>query len=137
MTFKQAIQSGFANYVNLSGRSTRSAFWFWQLFIWIAGLVFSVFDSALFGTSFLDTGILGAVFMLATFLPGFAVAIRRLHDTDRSGWWLLLVLLPLIGILVLIYFWVQPTQARDNRFGPVPLDYIGATDSGGENDAGY
>lgn len=137
MTFKQAIQSGFANYVNLSRRSTRSAFWFWQLFIWIAGLVFSVFDSALFGTSFLDTGILGAVFMLATFLPGFAVAIRRLHDTDRSGWWLLLVLLPLIGILVLIYFWVQPTQARDNRFGPVPLDYIGTTDSGGENDAGY
>ncbi len=63
---------------------------------------------------------------LATFLPSLAMGVRRLHDTDRSGWWWLLSFIPLIGIIVLIVFWCSEGTRGPNRFGPDPLGGPGA-----------
>ena len=65
-------------------------------------------------------GLFSSVYTLAVFLPGLAVFVRRLHDTNRSGWWLLFGLVPLVGAIVLFIFTVQDSQADANRFGPNP-----------------
>jgi uncharacterized membrane protein YhaH (DUF805 family) len=112
MNFGQAITSGFSNYVNFSGRAIRSEYWYWVLFIILCEIVTSIIDYAL-GFQ-LTTGIFG----LATFLPSLSVAIRRLHDLDRSGWWIFLVLIPLIGAIVLIVWYCTKGTEGSNRFGP-------------------
>ena len=68
-----------------------------------------------------NTTVLSSIWSLATFLPSLAVGIRRLHDTDRSGWWWLISFIPLIGIIVLIVFWCSAGIPGSNRFGPDPL----------------
>jgi uncharacterized membrane protein YhaH (DUF805 family) len=65
-------------------------------------------------------GILGGLFALAMLIPSISVGVRRLHDTDRSGWWLLLGLIPVIGAIVLIVFYLLDSQPGENRFGPNP-----------------
>ena len=115
MTFAQAIRSGFFNYVNFRGRAARSEFWFWILFTVVGGLVAEIFDFAFF-SAVTGHSPLTDIFQLGTFLPGLAVAVRRLHDTDRSGWWLLLLLVPVIGWLVLLFFVVQPGTPGPNQF---------------------
>jgi uncharacterized membrane protein YhaH (DUF805 family) len=120
MTFSQAIRSGFSNYVNFRGRAARSEFWFWILFTVLGGLVAEIFDFALF-SAVTGHSPLTDIFQLGTFLPGFAVAIRRLHDNDRSGWWLLLGLVPLVGMIVLIVWWCTKSTRGYNRFGANPL----------------
>jgi uncharacterized membrane protein YhaH (DUF805 family) len=119
MNFSQAITSGFSNYVNFSSRAIRSEYWYWVLFIILAEIVTSIIDFAL-GFQ-LTTGIFG----LATFLPSLAIAIRRLHDLDRSGWWILLVLIPLIGAIVLIVWYCSKGTEGSNRFGPDRLATMG------------
>ena len=99
MTFTDAIGTCFRKYVNFAGCASRSEFWWWVLFTVIVTLVF---QRVSYGLS--------AAFSLATLLPNIAVGVRRLHDTNRSGWWLLLYLLPVIGWIVLIVFWVEPGQ---------------------------
>jgi uncharacterized membrane protein YhaH (DUF805 family) len=118
MTFIQAIQSGFSNYVNFSGRAIRSEYWFWVLFAVIGEAVGSGLDYTIFATS---TGLFYSVFALAVFLPSLAVAIRRLHDLDRSGWWFLIVLIPIVGGILLIVWFCSPGTPGPNRFGPDPL----------------
>jgi uncharacterized membrane protein YhaH (DUF805 family) len=113
MTFSEAIKDGFDHYVKFDGRARRSTFWYWVLFGFLVGIVANIIDAAL-GTNPAVSGLVG----LALFLPGLSVAIRRLHDTGRSGWWYLIVLIPLIGIIVLIVFWVQEGDAGDNEYGP-------------------
>jgi len=122
MTFVDAIKSAFQNYVTFSGRAQRSAYWWWALFIFLGNLAAGFIDATLFGGGPDSTGgPLGLVFALATFLPSLAVAGRRLHDRDMSAWWLLLGLIPLIGFLVLLFFFVQKGTDGPNRFGPDPL----------------
>lgn len=121
MNFVEAIRSGFTNYVTFTGRTQRSGYWYWVLFIVLGNLVFSAVDTALFqATPDQPVSLLGGVFALATFLPSLAVGVRRLHDIDRTGWWLLLYLIPVIGFLVLLYFLVQRGTRGANRFGPDP-----------------
>ena len=84
------------NYVGFEGRAQRAEYWYFTLINLIAGLIFSYVSPTL-----------QAVYALAVFLPALAVAVRRLHDTERSGWWLLLIFLPLIGAIILIIFLVQ------------------------------
>jgi uncharacterized membrane protein YhaH (DUF805 family) len=115
MNFVEAIQSGFSNYVNFSGRAQRSAYWWWFLFVIIVDIVASLIDGML------GVQIVAALAGLAMLLPSIAVGVRRLHDTDRSGWWLLIGLIPLIGAIVLIIFFVQKGTTGPNRFGPDPL----------------
>ena len=120
MNFGQAITSGFSNYVNFSGRAVRSEYWYWVLFVILVDIVTNIVDLAL-GVQ-VTTGLFG----LAVFLPGLAVAVRRLHDLDRSGWWFLLVLIPLIGWIVLIVWYCTKGTAGANRFGADRLASVGA-----------
>lgn len=119
MNFSEAIKSGFQNYANFSGRAQRSAFWYWVLFAFLAGLVTVAIDTAIFGAeSFMP---INSLFTLATIIPNISVAARRLHDIDRTGWWQLLHLIPLIGTIVLIVWFASRGTSGPNRFGPNPL----------------
>jgi uncharacterized membrane protein YhaH (DUF805 family) len=115
MTFSEAIRSGFHNYVGFSGRASRSEFWFWILFTVLVGIVATVVDVSVLSSKI---QLISSIWSLVTFLPSLAMGVRRLHDTDRSGWWWLLVLIPLIGIIVLIVFWCFEGTRGSNRFGP-------------------
>jgi uncharacterized membrane protein YhaH (DUF805 family) len=119
MGFTEAICSGFRNYVNFSGRAARSEFWFWFLFTVLASFVAGIIDFASFGSGRLWP--VSSLVDLALFLPGLAVSARRLHDTDRSGWWILLILIPLIGAILLLIWYCTPGKPGPNRFGPAPL----------------
>jgi uncharacterized membrane protein YhaH (DUF805 family) len=119
--FGQAIKSGFSNYVNFKARATRSEFWFWNLFTTLAGIGAAMVDVAIWTTTDSSVALVGDAWSLAVFLPTIAVAVRRLHDTDRSGWWLFLFFVPLIGGIVLIVWFCFKGTPRYNWFGPNPL----------------
>jgi uncharacterized membrane protein YhaH (DUF805 family) len=118
MGFQDAIRSVFGKYVTISGRAARSEYWWWFLFVFLSNGVLGLIDRALFGA---EAQVLVAIFSLAVLLPSICVAGRRLHDRDMSAWWLLIGLVPLIGFLVLLYFYVMPGTPGPNRFGPDPL----------------
>jgi uncharacterized membrane protein YhaH (DUF805 family) len=118
MTFSEAISSGFRNYVGFSGRASRSEFWYWILFTVLVSIVTSIVDLGALSSNVMP---FSSIWSLVTFLPSLAMGVRRLHDTDRSGWWWLLSLIPLIGIIVLIVFWCSEGTRGPNRFGPDPL----------------
>lgn len=124
MSFVQAIKAGYRGYVSFGGRSSRSDFWFWVLYQTIVSVILgalfggSTMVAADGGFSYNFTGnLVSNLWSLAHFLPGLAVGIRRLHDTDRSGWWTLIALVPLVGWIVLIVFYCQAGSAGSNRFG--------------------
>lgn len=102
-------------YAVFSGRARRREYWTFVLVNFIVVLVLTGVDSAV-GTA----GVLAGLFNLAMLVPGIAVGTRRLHDTDRSGWLLLIGLIPLVGAIVLIVFFVQDSQPGDNQYGPNP-----------------
>jgi uncharacterized membrane protein YhaH (DUF805 family) len=107
-------------YAEFSGRARRKEYWMFFLFNVIILIVLSVLDS-MFGTvsAQYGMGMLTGLYALATLVPNIAVTIRRLHDTDRSGWWILLGLIPLVGIVLLVFMCLEGTRG-DNRFGPDP-----------------
>lgn len=123
MNFQQAVKNVFSNYATFTGRARRAEYWWWILFAILAALIVGVLDSALFGGMHMmrDTGPLSAILSIALLLPGLAVGARRLHDTDRSGWWLLLIFIPLIGTILLIWWFCTRGTAGPNRFGNDPL----------------
>ena len=121
MNFTQAITSGFQNYVNFKGRAARSEFWYWVLFAFIASIVGGLIDLVLFGAA--GISLLQNLVGLALFLPGLAVSVRRLHDIDRTGWWILIAF-TVIGIIVLIAWDCIRGTVGPNRFGPDPLGGI-------------
>ncbi|MFO6465800.1 DUF805 domain-containing protein [Jannaschia sp. KMU-145] len=125
MTFTDAVRTVLREkYATFSGRAARSEFWWFYLFTLVAGLAISLIDRVIFGVNEDGdvNGLFGFVFALAIIVPSIAVAIRRLHDRDRSGWWMLLCLVPLIGGLILIFaFWIRRGTEGPNRFGPDPL----------------
>ena len=104
MTFAESIRTCFNKYADFSGCASRPEYWWWVLFN-------VVVNTVLYRTSLP----LDSVYSLATFLPSIAVSARRLHDTNRSGWWQLLTLVPLVGWIVLIIWYCQ-TSVRPNRF---------------------
>lgn len=112
-------------YASFSGRARRAEYWWFQLFFVLLFTALTIVDVMLFG--FDPAGgdptdnLLAGLAALALFIPAFAVAVRRLHDRDKSGWWLLWGILPVIGGLILLYQYVQRGTAGDNRFGPDPL----------------
>ncbi len=117
MNFTQAIASGFQNYVNFRERAARSEFWYWTLFSVIASIVGALVDQVV-GTAGLS--LVQNLVGLALFLPGLAVSVRRLHDLDRTGWWMLIAL-TVIGIILLIVWDCMRGTPGPNRFGPDPL----------------
>jgi uncharacterized membrane protein YhaH (DUF805 family) len=118
MTFREAIRSGFYNYAKFSGRAAPSEFWYWVLFTIVTAFVAGIVDALLF-PSMAHVSPIADVFSLFVFVPNISVMVRRLHDTDRSGWWALLGLVPLIG-LILIVWCIEQGSAGSNRFGPSP-----------------
>jgi uncharacterized membrane protein YhaH (DUF805 family) len=119
MNFLEAIRSGFRKYVTFSGRAVRSEYWFWALFTAVGLAATALLDSAIFGYHPGPTPF-KLLFEVATLLPSLAVAARRLHDTDRTAWWLLLFL-TLIGAIALIVWYCEKGTPGPNRFGPDPL----------------
>lgn len=122
MTFAQAISTCFSKYVTFSGRAARSEFWYFTLFLVLAGIVFGVIDAIVFGTEPEDGQLFSAVFSLATILPSISVTVRRLHDGGRSGWWWWLWLIPLVGWIILLIWYIQKGTDGPNDYGPDPLD---------------
>lgn len=134
MNMIQAVKAVFSKYATFSGRARRAEYWWFLLFVFVAIFVLAYIDSAVLGFGTAETSVgdgsvsfsadggpLTAVFLLATLLPGIAVTVRRLHDTDRRGWWILIGVIPLIGTLVLLWFYASKGTAGSNRFGEDPL----------------
>ncbi len=130
MSFTAAIRSVLARYAGFTGRARRSEYWWWVLFTVLVGLAAALLDGVLGTTLGPDntpawrgsTGIIGIIANLALLLPTLAVAVRRLHDTGRSGWWLLIGLVPIVGGIVLLVFFVLDSKPGANRFGANPKE---------------
>lgn len=106
MTFGDAIKKCFNNYATFTGRATRAEFWWWALFSFMVGIV----------TTFIP--FVGWLVSLALFIPGLAVAWRRLHDIGKAGGWYFISLIPLVGTILFIVWCCQKSEPMDNRFGP-------------------
>jgi len=135
MTFKQAVKSGWENKFVFSGRSTRSAFWLWYLFYAIVIIALALIEAGVFagaaalsssnstlGTIVMVIGIILGIAMTVAFIvlviATVAASVRRLHDRDQSGWFLLLYLVP-FGSIVILVFMVMPGTPGDNEYGAV------------------
>jgi uncharacterized membrane protein YhaH (DUF805 family) len=101
-------------YAVVSGRARRSEYWYFVLFNLIILIILTIIDYAI------NSAILSTIYNLAVLIPSIAVGVRRLHDTNRTGWWLLIGLIPIIGWIVLIIFMVQDSQKGENQYGPNP-----------------
>ena len=114
-------------YAVFQGRARRKEYWFFVLFNIIVTVVLSLID-AMMGmyNSEVGIGLLSGVYSLAILIPSIAVTVRRLHDTGRSGWWILIALVPLVGAIILLVFMVLDSQPGDNEYGPSPKAGEGA-----------
>jgi uncharacterized membrane protein YhaH (DUF805 family) len=101
MTFAESIKTCFGKYADFNGRATKSEFWWWVLFVFLATVAANVLSEKL-----------GALVSLGTLLPYLAVTARRLHDTNRSGWWQLIGIIPVIGWIILIVWCVQDSASQ-------------------------
>ena len=108
-------------YAVFQGRAQRKEYWYYILFFVLFAIVVSLVENAL-GLADPETGSgpLSLVYSLALLVPSIAVAVRRLHDTGRSGWWILIGLIPVVGAIVLIVFYVFDSEPGDNQYGPNP-----------------
>lgn len=104
-------------YATFAGRASRSEFWFFTLFLWVVSLIAVVIDEAILAS---DVGAISLIFTIATIVPSIAVNARRLHDVGRSGWWQLLILIPLLGWIALLVWWCTKSDGGENAFGPSP-----------------
>ena len=114
-------------YAKFDGRATRSEYWYFILFYFILALIVTLVDVLVINPMLGLTpeqaqqgGILQIILGLGLLIPTLALTIRRLHDIGKSGWWFLIALIPIIGALVLIYFYVQDSQAGSNIYGENP-----------------
>jgi uncharacterized membrane protein YhaH (DUF805 family) len=128
MSFGTALRAFWSNYRNFKGRARRSEYWFIQLFLVATNLAAAVIDLALMDGDvdrFIANGgggIVGLIWIIATIVPALAVLFRRLHDTNRSGWWALVGFIPLIGTIAILIFTVTDSTQGENRFGASPKD---------------
>jgi uncharacterized membrane protein YhaH (DUF805 family) len=99
MTFAESVRTCFSKYADFNGVASRPEFWWFILFVFVVAVVLNFISPTL-----------ANIVSLGLLLPQLAVGARRLHDTGKSGWWQLLLLLPVIGLIVLIVFWVQPPK---------------------------
>jgi uncharacterized membrane protein YhaH (DUF805 family) len=134
MDIFEATKSVLSKYATFSGRACRSEYWWWVLASMIISSVLAVIDLQVLGSGDVaataaygsvkyvyNMGVLASIWSIVTFLPSLAVGVRRLHDTDRSGWAILLVLIPIIGWVLLIYWFASRGTAGQNQFGSDPL----------------
>ena len=117
MSFMDATKSGIGKSLTFSGRSSRSEYWWWML----AGILFQIICTII---AVLGNVGVAAIFPILLVLPTTTMIVRRLHDFEKSGWWLLIVLIPLIGILYLIYLFIQEGDMNENIYGRVPTNIL-------------
>jgi len=128
MNMQSAVQTVLKKYAVFSGRAPRSEYWYWVLALVLVSIGVTLVDGAIvapmlgFERFSEDAGQpLEMLFTLAIFLPALGVSIRRLHDTDHSGWWILLGLIPIVGTLILLWWYTRPSDEGDNQYGPPAL----------------
>lgn len=119
MTFQDAVRVCLSKYADFSGRARRSEYWWFVVFAAVASTVASVLD-AIIGTRFGGTGLIQVLVTLVLLIPSLAVGVRRLHDVGQTGWWVLLLLIPVVGAVVLILAFYIRDSAPDNQYGPSP-----------------
>ena len=107
-------------YAVFSGRARRKEYWMFFLFNFIIAIVLAFIEGIAGIAPEIDSSVLGGIYGLAVLIPGFAVSVRRLHDTNRTGWWLFISLVPVIGAIVLIVFMAGDGQLGENQYGPNP-----------------
>jgi uncharacterized membrane protein YhaH (DUF805 family) len=112
-------------YADFQGRASRREYWMFALLIFIVAIGLAILNAVVMGvTRSAEPNVLilllYGVFLLATIIPSLSVTFRRLHDTDRSAWWILISLVPLIGSIALLVFYCLPSTPGPNRFGPAP-----------------
>jgi uncharacterized membrane protein YhaH (DUF805 family) len=128
MNFGTALKAFWLNYANFKGRARRSEYWFIQLFLVLTNIAVAAIDLALMNGDvdrFIANGgggIVGLIWILATIVPAIAVLIRRLHDTNRKGWWALIGLVPVAGAIVLLVFTVEDSSKGANTYGAPPKE---------------
>lgn len=112
------------NYVNFEGRARRKEFWYYTLCSFLIAVILVIIDKQM-GTFNQQTGmgLLGQIYGVAVFLPALAVCVRRLHDIGKSGWMVLINLIPFIGFLIFIYLAARQGDEGANEYGPDPIDH--------------
>ncbi len=123
MSFTEAVRSVYRNYATFAGRAPRSEYWWFQLFYFL--VVIAIYVGALFLAVLTRSNALGTfvllallLFALLTFIPELAVTVRRLHDSDKSGWWILIAFVPYVGAFILFIFTLLDSSVGFNRYGP-------------------
>lgn len=114
-------------YAVFKGRARRAEYWYFVLFNFIASIILSIIDGFIMTSVEGGIGFLAAIYGLAVIIPSIAVAVRRLHDTGRSGWMLLLSFIPFIGIIWVIVLFILPSGPGSNKYGPNPIGAAPAT----------
>lgn len=117
MSFGQSVSACFSKYATFSGRASRSEFWWFYLFFTLMSWAASIVGAVTLGIG-MEAGAnaLSLVLQLVFLMPWLAVASRRMHDINRSGWWILIMFTG-IGVFLLIYWWAKQGDAVENRFG--------------------
>ena len=120
MGFIEAIKICFNKYVDFKGRARRSEYWFFYLFTIISSLVLGFMEGLIGIFPNTDQAVLANIFSLLVIIPSIAVGVRRLHDTNHSGWWYLLIIIPIIGWIIILIWLCKNSDEGDNRFGSNP-----------------
>jgi uncharacterized membrane protein YhaH (DUF805 family) len=107
-------------YAVFTGRARRKEYWMWVLFNLIISIILNIIDFVADLHIGANLGILSFIYGLAVLIPSIAVIVRRLHDTNRTGWWIFIVLIPFVGAIILIVFAALDSSPGDNRYGPNP-----------------
>ena len=131
MSFGDSIKTVFSKFVDFSGRASRSEFWWFTLFSSCASIVLGVFDGFILVIADvpLDSVLwmlspMSTLFSLIVILPSLGVAVRRLHDSGKSGWSIFIVLVPCVGIILYFIWLIQEGEPHDNMYGAVPTNII-------------
>jgi uncharacterized membrane protein YhaH (DUF805 family) len=121
MTFSEAVKSGFDHYTTFTGRASRPAYWWWFLFSILVGIGANIID-AIIGSS----GVISGLAALALLLPGLSVSVRRFHDINRSGWWILIFIVPIVGFILWLVWFTREGDPGENQYGPPPVAGVAA-----------
>jgi uncharacterized membrane protein YhaH (DUF805 family) len=123
MSFAEAVSSVLRQYAIFRGRARRAEYWWFVLFTALVSLAAGIIDAVLGTMAQSGVGLVGVIVSLALLLPSLAVTVRRLHDTDRSGWWVLAFLIPVAGFVLWLVFMLSDSIPQANRFGPSPKQF--------------
>lgn len=120
LTFGEAVKRALTvNYCNFDGRSSRSEYWWYVLFTFLLGFCINLVLMIL-GVGSNVIQVVQGIVSVALLLPGLGLCVRRLHDIGKCGWWVLLVLIPLVGAIILIVWYCKESDPMPNQYGPVP-----------------